>query len=238
MLKIVRELAIDNPWVLKIIMGVIAVTFVFTMGWWGIKAPKEDIVMSVNGHNINVREYRRAYNNAMDFYREMYKDKFDSEMLEKMNLRDRVMDDLAIRELWLDAAADLGLTVGEEELREGIMKMKTFHREGKFDRTLYERILDSNRMSVPVFEEAQRRELLIEKMKSIVRDSVSISDEEVNETFPLSASGAKEGVAARPPEEMQRLKKFLQFQKAEKAVNSYAAALRARAKVEVNKELL
>jgi len=37
---------------------------------------------------------------------------------------------------------------------------------------------------------------------------------------------------------MQRLKKFLQFQKAEKAVSSYAAALRARAKVEVNKELL
>lgn len=238
MLKIVRELAIDNPWVLKIIMGVIAVTFVVSMGWLGIKAPKGDIVMSVNGHKINVREYRRAYNNAVNFYKETYKDKFDSEMLEKMNLRDRVMDDLAIRELWLDAAGDLGLTVGEEELREGIMKMKTFHREGKFDRTLYERVLAANRMSVQAFEEAQRRELLIEKMKGIVRDSVSVSDQEVHETFPLSASGGKEGAAAMPPDEMQRLKKFLQFQKAEKAVNSYAAAIRAKAKIEVNKELL
>ena len=67
MLKIVRELAVDNPLVLKIIMGVIALTFVITMGWWGIQRPGQNVVITVNKHEIEVQEYRRAYNQAIDY---------------------------------------------------------------------------------------------------------------------------------------------------------------------------
>ena len=66
-----------------------------------------------------------------------------------------------------------------------------------------------------------------------------MSDSELNESFPLSLPGGKGGaVAERLPEELQRLKKFVQFQKGEKAVMSYAVAMRAKAKIKVNKELL
>jgi len=240
MLKIIRELAVENPWVLKIIMGVIAVTFVITMGWWGIKMPGQDVVASVNGHPIKVKEYRRAYNRAVEYYRDMYKDKFSPELLEQMKVRDKVLEDLVGRELWLEKAQELGLMVSDEELRESIMKMKVFHREGRFDRTLYERILTSNRMNVSDFERAQRIELLIDKMKRIVKDSVFVTDAEVNEAFPLTLSGDKDRgkVTARPAEEMERLKKFLRFQKQEQAIAAYTDAMRAAAKIKVNKDLL
>lgn len=238
MLKIIRELAVENPWVLKIIMGVIAVTFVITMGWWGIQKPEQNIIASVNGHDISVLEYRRAYNNAVEYYRELYKDKFDAEMIEKLKVRDRVLEDLVSRELWLAEAKRLGLRVSDQELIDSITGMKEFHRNGKFDRVLYERLLSANRISVGDFEEAKRMELLIEKAKRIVRDSVSVADEEVNEVFPVNIPGKKDGLTERPAEEMQRLKKFLQFQKQEKAVTAYAAAMRARAKIEVNQDLL
>ena len=156
MLKIVRELAVDNPLVLKIIMGVIAITFVISMGWYGIQSSDGDVVVSVNGEDIKVQDYRRSYNRAVDYYREMYKDKFDSDLLEKMNLRDKVMEDLVARELWLESANDLGLRVSDDELRDGIMKMKMFHKEGRFERKLYERLLETNRLTVAVFEESQR----------------------------------------------------------------------------------
>ncbi|MEK6561354.1 MAG: hypothetical protein AABZ07_06435, partial [Nitrospirota bacterium] len=95
------------------------------------------------------------------------------------------------------------------------------------------------RLTVAIFEESQREEFLIEKMKGIIRDSVAVSDSELNESFPLSLPGGKGGaVAERLPEELQRLKKFVQFQKGEKAVMSYAVAMRAKAKIKVNKELL
>lgn len=239
MLKIVRELAVDNPWVLKIIMGIIAVTFVITMGWWGIKQPKENVVVTVNGHNIMVQEYRKAYNRAVEYYREAYKDKFDADMLEKMNVKDKVVEDLVKRELWLESAKKLGLTVTDSELSSTIMKMPVFHKDGRFNSTLYERILEANRMKVSDFEELQRRDLLIEKMKRIVKDSVQVTDDEVNESYPVAvAAGSKDAAKDRPADEIQRLKKFMQFQKQEKSVMSYAEAMRAAAKISVNKELL
>ncbi|MBI5192962.1 MAG: SurA N-terminal domain-containing protein [Nitrospirae bacterium] len=244
MLKIVRELAVDNPWVLKIIMGVIAITFVITMGWWGIKQPKENVVVIVNGHNIKVQDYRRAYNRTVEYYRDAFKDKFDADMLEKMNVKDKVVEDLVKRELWLDAANGLGLMVSDGELRDNIMKMTVFHKDGRFSSTLYERLLASNRMKAGDFEALQRSELLIEKMKRIVKDSVQVTDDEVNEAYPLSAAGkpstsAKSPtVTERPAEEMSRLKKFMQFQKQEKAVMAYANAMRSAAKINVKKELL
>lgn len=239
MLKIVRELAVDNPWVLKIIMGIIAVTFVITMGWWGIKQPKENVVVTVNGHNIMVQEYRKAYNRAVEYYREAYKDKFDADMLEKMNVKDKVVEDLVKRELWLESAKKLGLTVTDSELSSTIMKMPVFHKDGRFNSILYERILETNRMKVSDFEELQRRDLLIEKMKRIVKDSVQVTDDEVNESYPVAvAAGGKDAAKDRPADEIQRLKKFMQFQKQEKSVISYAEAMRAAAKISVNKELL
>ncbi|OGW61505.1 MAG: hypothetical protein A2Y48_04650 [Nitrospirae bacterium RIFCSPLOW2_12_42_9] len=238
MLKIVRELAVDNPLVLKIIMGVIALTFVITMGWWGIQMPGQNVVITVNKHEIEVQEYRRAYNQAIDYYRELYKGEFNAEMIEKMKIRDKVMEDLVARELWIEKAGELGIRVSDEELRDNIMKMKVFHKDGMFNRTLYDRLLASNRLTTQGFEVAQRKEIIIEKAKRIIKDSVSVSDEEVNDTFPLNITGSKEVSVQRPIEEMQRLKKFLQFQKQEKAVNAYAAAMRGQAKINVNKELL
>ena len=35
MLKLMREASHSYPWLLKSIMGVIALAFVITMGWWG-----------------------------------------------------------------------------------------------------------------------------------------------------------------------------------------------------------
>jgi peptidyl-prolyl cis-trans isomerase D len=238
-LKIVRQLAVDNPLVLKIIMGAIAAAFVISMGWWGIKAPQQNIVASVEGHNIQAQDYRKAYNRAIAYYREVYKEKFNDEMLEKLNVKDKVLDELVSRELWLDEAAKLGITVNDQELRDDIMKMKEFHKDGKFDPDLYAGLLSSNRIKVSDFEDVKRKELLIDKVKRIVRDSVAIEDDEVNEIFPLDVTGDKGGVtASRPAEEMQKLKKFLQFQKQEKAVTAYAAGLRAKAKIQINKDML
>lgn len=245
MLKIVRELAVDNPWVLKIIMGVIAVTFVITMGWWGIQSPTENVVVVVNGHSIKVQDYKRAYNRTVEYYRDAFKDKFDADLLEKMKVKDKVVEDLVKRELWLESAEKLGLMVSDEELRDNIMKMTVFHKDGRFSSNLYEKILASNRMKTGDFEALQRRDLLIDKMKRIVKDSVQVTDNEVNEAYPLAAAGKPSApssqasaITERPAEEMTRLKKFLQFQKQEKAVMAYANPMRAASKIKVNKDLL
>jgi len=47
MLKVIREGAIERPWFYRTLMGLIAVVFVLTMGWWGFEENKEDVIVSV-----------------------------------------------------------------------------------------------------------------------------------------------------------------------------------------------
>src|SRR3989304_1321659 len=116
MLKIVRELAVENPWVLRIIIGLIAITFVLTMGWFGFEAPKGDRVAVVEGQKITAKEYRAAYNRAVEFYRQNYKEKFNNDLLRSLNVEDQVINELIERALWKHEAKIMGLEVTNEEL--------------------------------------------------------------------------------------------------------------------------
>ena len=244
MLKLVRRLAIDNPLVLKIIMAVVALTFVISMGWWGIKAPGTNIVAEVDGYKIKAIDYRRAYNNAIDYYRRAYGNKFNADLLKKLKVKDKVLEDLIVQKLWLEEARKLGLKVSDEELRKHIMQIQAFHNEnGEFDSKIYRAVLEANHMTVAGFEEAQRESLLIDKIKRLVRDTVHVSNEEVKTLYPgIKGKGKKKGTKKAGQElskkTLERLKKFLRFQKQEKAVQAYAARLRQRAKIKINKNLL
>ena len=35
MIKVMREASHNHPWLLKSIMGILAIAFIITMGWWG-----------------------------------------------------------------------------------------------------------------------------------------------------------------------------------------------------------
>jgi len=241
-LKLIRRLAIDNPTVLKIIMAVVALTFVISMGWWGIKSPGTNVVAEVDGYEIKAIDYRRAYNNALDYYRRVYGDKFNADLLKKLKVKDKVLEDLIIQKLWLEEAKKLGLKVSDEELRKHIMKIQAFHNEnGEFDSQIYREVLEANHMTVTGFEEAQREALLIEKVKRLVRDTVHVTDDEVKSLYPGIGGKKKKGKKGKQElsrKTLERLKKFLQFQKQEQAVQAYAKRLRQRARIKINKNLL
>ncbi|HZN44673.1 MAG TPA: SurA N-terminal domain-containing protein, partial [Nitrospiraceae bacterium] len=64
MIKLLREVAHDYPWFLKTIMGVLALAFIITMGWWGFGQQPGDTVASVGEFTIPQDEFRRAYENT------------------------------------------------------------------------------------------------------------------------------------------------------------------------------
>jgi peptidyl-prolyl cis-trans isomerase D len=237
MLKIVREMAVENPWVLRIVIGLIAVTFVVTMGWFGFQAPEGDRVAVVDGKEITAKEYRAAYNRAVEFYRQNYKDKFNSDLLRSLKVEDQVINELIERALWKHEAKIMGLEVRNEELSAAVTEIPNFQKEGKFDSNLYRQVLEANRTNPKVFEASVREDLLVDKVKRIVRDAVAVTDREVTETFPTFAAVSQTG-QEKPPEEMERMKKFLLFQKQEKALKSYAEAMRQRSKISIDKRAL
>jgi len=204
-------------------MGLLSVTFVITMGWWGFEQTEDNAVAKIDRISVSMEEYQRAYRNASNFYREVFQDKYDDK-----DVRKQVIDALVDRKLWLQEARRMKLVVSDEELKRSITELPGFQKEGKFDPDLYRRILANEHYTPEGFERQHREELLIEKVKTLVKESVALTPSEEEE--------AKKSNPANP--DPDRAASDLLFQKKERAVSAYTLALRQKASINVKEELL
>ena len=117
-------------------------------------------VAEIGNERITVKEYWRAYDNVRNTYREIYKDKFDSEMEKKLKLKEMVLMQMVDSRILYVAARDMGLHVTDDELREAIAGEPAFQRDGKFNERIYLRTLQLNRMTPKYFETRTKEELL------------------------------------------------------------------------------
>jgi peptidyl-prolyl cis-trans isomerase D len=231
MIKLMREGARRYPWLLKSIMGILAVAFVITMGWWGFTEQESNAVASIGDLSVSRDEYRRTYESTYRFYRDKVQGDFKEESLKQF-----VIDGLVENKLWTIAARELGLSVSPDELRDSIMKMEEFHRNGKFDPELYQRLLAINHLTPATFESLHKVELLAEKARSVIRDSVALTPSEVAEAQTMMARQAQSDAGSAAAHE-RILQDFL-FQKQQRAVAAYKEALKARVPVQIHKEFL
>src|SRR5712692_2396811 len=242
MLKVLRESAIERPWFYRTIMIFIAVVFVVTMGWWGFEQNKEDVIISVGEDRVSRDEYQRAYRIAYDNYR-MYKerglisDDIPDEQL-KDQLKPMVVEDLIQSHLWMQAAREMGVLVTANEVRDSIMKIQAFQTNGKFDPELYKRLLAQNRLTPELFESAQRAELVREKARMLVRESVAPTADELSEVQAMLAAQPMPTVPMQATPAPDRAFQAVLMQKQQRAMMAYQEALKSRTKIGVHRELL
>ena len=160
MIKLLREAAHDYPWFLKSIMGILALAFVITMGWWGFGQQSDNVVASVGDQIVPLDEYRRAYENTYRFY----KDKGQNEIKDEF-LKQFVLDQLIDNRMWLHVAKEMGLTVSDEDLRKAIMQRTEFQKNGSFDPESYRRLLAANRLTPASFEAMEAKDILTNKAR-------------------------------------------------------------------------
>jgi hypothetical protein len=231
MIKLMREGARKYPWILKSMMAILAIAFVITMGWWGFGEQQSNAVASVGDLPITRDEYRRTYENTYRFYKENVQGDFKDEMLKQF-----VLEGLIENKLWSLAAEEMALQVRPEELREDILSRPEFQRNGTFDADLYRRILAANRMTPSMFETLHITELLREKARTIVRDSVALTPAEIAEAQGLMARQAQVEPGITPAN--QRILQDFLFQKQQRALMAYKESMKLRVPIEIHKELL
>lgn len=231
MIKLLREVSHDHPWILKTIMGLLAIAFIITMGWWGFSEQASNEIAVVGELKIPLDEFRRGYENAYRFYRDNLQGEVKEETIKQM-----VLDQLIDTRLWLLVARDMNLTVMPEDLREYIVSRPDFQRDGKFDPDLYRRILAANRLTPATFEAMQSIELLANKARTLVRDSVALTPEEISEAQALAAR-QPQGEPAKGTNKDTVFQDFL-FQKQQRAMVAYGQALKSKIPVKIHKELL
>ena len=224
MLKVIRRRTIENPWFFRIIMGLMAIIFAVSMGWGGFsKSGDDNAIAQVDKTHISNAEYQRAYQNASNFYREVFQDKYDDK-----ELRKRVIEELVERELWLKEAERMKVVVSDEELRKTVTSLPGFQKDGKFDPEIYRRILTLERSSPETFERKQREEILVEKTKALVKDAVALT--------PIELEEAKKANSSNP--DPDRAISDLLLQKKQRALRGYTVALKQNASIQIKEELL
>ncbi|MBM4122048.1 MAG: hypothetical protein FJ249_05595 [Nitrospira sp.] len=232
MIKLMRDSAHKYPWLLKSIMGALAIAFVITMGWWGFEEQESNAVASVGDMAITRDEYRRSFESTYRFYKENVQGDFKEETLKQF-----VIDGLIENKIWLLAAKDMGLTVSPGELRDSILQRKDFQRNGKFDPDLYRRVLAANRLTPSLFESLYTVELLSQKAMTVVRDSVALTPAEIAEAQSLTARQTEAQPDAGPSASERILQDFL-FQKQQRALMAYRESMKSRVPIQIHKELL
>lgn len=236
MIRFIRQRAVENPWVLRTIFGVLIAIFVISMGWIGFKPSNQRVVATVAGVPISLRDYQDAYRRTYETYQNIFKDQFTPELIKQLDLKHTVVNQLIDEQLWRLTAERLGLSVTDEELTAKLVKIPAFQRAGQFDPTVYEQMLLRNHWTPQRFEEAQRMEILTEKARAAIRSSTALLPQEQpppQPPQPVPASGKADTppTAGPTPEAVRQ-------QKEERALMAFVANLRTQTPITINNQLL
>ncbi len=181
----------SKSWITKFIFGAIIIVFVFWGGsaYWSKEANK---VAKVDRYIISQQQYARAYSDALRMYQARLGDAFTPEILQKLDLKKTVLDQMINDYIVKQEAEKLGVEVSDMELQEAIRTYPAFQQDGQFDIASYKRLLQYQRMTPADFEQQQRQALFQQRVYSLITESVIVSPQEVealykyrNDTFDL-----------------------------------------------------
>jgi peptidyl-prolyl cis-trans isomerase D len=180
MLSLMRKHA--GTWMIKVILGAIVIVFVF----WGVgsyTSRQSGRVAVVNGTSISLEDYRTSYNNLIEQLRQSFGNNLNEELIRMLQLRKRALDQLIDKTLMLQAAEKLKLTVSDAELAEYIRHIGAFQTAGAFDTGRYVNTLSRLRLSPEAFEVQQREALLIDKLQTLITNSIKVSGLEAQQWY-------------------------------------------------------
>ena len=171
-----------RSWGIKILFGIIVLVFVF-WGVGGFKGERQAVLATVDGRQIQTKDFMRAYDRQLRRLRDRRPD-IDTQTLKKMNFKQQLFNQMVEQQLLLDKAKGFGLVVPATELRQTIQNMKMFQNEAEeFDPRRYTSILRANNLSPGEFESDLGNDVLVQKMINLVTSPVQATAEEARDLF-------------------------------------------------------
>lgn len=158
----------------KIVMVVIAVSFILSGVAGYVYTQVDTSAAKVNGVEISQQSFQQRYNNEYQVLSQQLGAQFaavsDSpEFLQA--LRNTALDHLITEELWRQYATDLKLGISDEQVKQAIVNTPALQKDGKFDNTLYQQLLSSNGISSTTYGEYVREALRIQQLEQALSGS-------------------------------------------------------------------
>ena len=179
----------------KVIGGVIAViAFVFI--FYGIFMPGsggqgQTVAGEVNGETISYSEFSRAFNQRVEFFKSLMGGKISDEQLEQFHVREAVFQDLAQKKVLGQVAKKEGFYPSGEQVREQILKMDAFKKDGHFDKVQYKNVLTANQYTPTRFEDLIAQDIMEQNFKGFISQLAYVSDDEVSKELKTAKDRKK-----------------------------------------------
>jgi peptidyl-prolyl cis-trans isomerase D len=139
---------------------------------------------SVDGQAIPLKDFAAAYHRMVKRYSDGGKNRTDPETMKAMGVPQQVLEDLITAKVVQITAKRFGVEVTPDETRRAIETHPYFQDQGKFiGIERYKSLLMSNDISIEEFEQDVYNTQLVNKLRSIVTDSLEVSDQELKEEF-------------------------------------------------------
>lgn len=193
---------------MKAIMWIIVASFVATIFFaWGMRVTgrqtlRSDVVAKVNGKNIDILDFQREWRRTREAYRDIYGSQYDPKTMDPQ-LRRMVLEEMIQKELLAQEARRRGIEVSDEEVIKSISSNPAFQSEGKFDIGRYNRILEYMGITPSIFEEQERENLRISKLRTILSSGVRVSDEEIRNYYRRTNEQVKVRYVLVKPEDFK-----------------------------------
>jgi peptidyl-prolyl cis-trans isomerase D len=188
LLSLMRKNA--KSWLIKLIMVIIAVVFVFYFGY-SFTGQETAKVATVNGENITAQEYQKAYDEYRTSFQEQYKDMWNESLIKALDLENRTLEQLIQQKVLEQEAKKLGLEVTQKEVQDAIISYDAFKSGGVFDNAKYNALLSNNRTTAENFEKSVEQNLLKQKVAQFLTSFLVISDQEVKDLYTYANEKVK-----------------------------------------------
>ena len=174
------------------VIAVIAAVFIF----YGIFTPGsasqgQTVAGEVNGETISYSEFSRALNQRIEYFKAMMGGKISDEMLEQIHVREAVFQDLAQKRVLSQIAKKEGFYPSEAQIRDQIVKMDAFKKDGHFDKIQYKNVLVANQYSATRFEDLVGSDIMDQNFKSFLAQLAYVSPDEVEKELRQSKDRKK-----------------------------------------------
>lgn len=169
-----------GPVTIGILIGGIALVFIF----FGVYSPRDagsrGAAGTVNGESIPSAAYQREYDRRLEYFRNMGGGKLTPEQLKMFRIGEGVFEELATRKLLVQEATRVGLLPSAEEIRRKIIEIPAFQKDGRFDKIRYKQILEANNWTASEFEKSIKEDLAAEGWRRYFRELARPTPSEVD----------------------------------------------------------
>jgi len=170
-----------NKILITIIVGFLISTFVGFGFYLGDEGGAKNVVAVVNDEKIPYRQFSTLYQRVVNDRRDQGVE-LKPETLNQ--IKQEVLQSMIQESTFYQEAKRYGIVVTDGELAQVISSIPVFQKEGKFDaRTYSEALHYTMRMTPKEFEETQRRQIAIQRLRLLILQGIKITDKELEQEY-------------------------------------------------------